>query len=159
MPLPCFPRLLNSHSARVLPHSLITQVNAYLQFTRDHASKIEAHEAEKGIFKRLLPMGLAAMKVYFAQHGTGDVGPDITWADGVDLPRERKPRERDYFSLFGKFAVAQTCYRAPGEPGIFPLDTEFNRPERCARTSCKRGVSLKSTQNGHAQTKYTAAGV
>ena len=34
-----------------------------------------AHEAEKGIFKRLLPIGLAAMKLYFAQRGTGDDGP------------------------------------------------------------------------------------
>ena len=40
-------------------------------------------------------------------------------------------RGRDYFSLFGKFAVARTCYRTPGEPGIFPLDAQVNLPERC----------------------------
>jgi hypothetical protein len=102
-----------------------------LQFARDDASKLEAHEAEKGIFKRLLPIGLAAMKLYFAQHGTGDMGPAITRADGMDLPRERKLREREYCSLFGKFAVARTCYRTPGEPGIFPLDAQVNLPARC----------------------------
>jgi hypothetical protein len=102
-----------------------------LQFARDDASKLEAHEAEKGIFKRLLPIGLAAMKLYFAQHGTGDMGPAITRADGMDLPRERKLREREYFSLFGKFAVARACYRTPGEPGIFPLDAQVNLPARC----------------------------
>ena len=102
-----------------------------LQFARETAGKLEAHEAEKGIFKRLLPMGLAAMKLYFAQHGTGDVGPAVTRADGVLLPREQRLRERDYFSLFGKFAVPRTCYRAPGEPGVFPLDAQVNLPERC----------------------------
>jgi hypothetical protein len=102
-----------------------------LQFARESADKLEAHEAEKGIFKRLLPIGLAAMKLYFAQRGTGDVGPAITRADGVLLTREKQLRGRDYFSLFGKFAVARTCYRTRGEPGIFPLDAQVNLPERC----------------------------
>jgi hypothetical protein len=97
-------------------------LQALLQFARESGGKLAAHEAEKGIFKRLLPIGLAAMKLYFAQRGTGDVGPAITRADGVLLAREQKLRGRDYFSLFGKFAVAWTCYRAAGEPGIFPLD-------------------------------------
>ena len=106
-------------------------LQALLQFARESAGTLEAHEAEKGIFKRLLPMGLAAMKLYFAQRGTGDVGPAITRADGVILPREKTLRGRDYCSLFGTFAVARTCYRMPGEPGIFPLDAQVNLPERC----------------------------
>jgi hypothetical protein len=106
-------------------------LQALIKFAREHAGKIEAHEAEKGIFKRLLPIGLAAMKLYFAERGTGDVGPAVTRADGVHLAREKPLRGRDYFSLFGKFAVARTCYRAPGEPGIFPLDAQVNLPERC----------------------------
>jgi hypothetical protein len=102
-----------------------------LQFARETAGTLEAHEAEQGIFTRLLPMGLAAMKLYFAQRGTGDVGPAVTRADGVLLPREQRLRERDYCSLFGKFAVPRTCYRTPGEPGLFPLDAQVNLPERC----------------------------
>ena len=85
----------------------------------------------KGIFKRLLPIGLAAMQLYFAQRGTGDVGPAVMLDDGARLPREKRLRGRDYFSLFGKFAVARTCYRTPGEPGIFPLDAQVNFPVRC----------------------------
>jgi hypothetical protein len=102
-----------------------------LQFARDQARKLEAHEAEKGIFKRLLPIGLAAMKLSCAQRGTGDAGPVVTPADGVLLPREQQLRGRDYFSLFGTFAVARTCYRIPGEPGIYPLDAQVNLPARC----------------------------
>jgi hypothetical protein len=106
-------------------------LQALLQCAQEQAGTLEAHEAEKGIFKRLLPIGLAAMKLYFAQRGTGDVGPAVTRADGMILPREKPLRGRDYFSLFGKFAVARTCYRTPGEPGIFPLDAQVNLPERC----------------------------
>jgi hypothetical protein len=106
-------------------------LQALLQFTRESASTLEAHEAETGIFKRLLPMGWAAMKRDFAQRGTGDIGPAIARADGVVLPREQTRRGRDYFALFGKFAVPRTCYRRPGEPGIVPLDAQVNLPERC----------------------------
>src|SRR2546427_6932875 len=106
-------------------------LQALITFAREHAGKLEAHEAEKGIFKRLLPIGLAAMKLSFAQGGTGDVGPAVTRADGVPLPREQKLRGRDSFAIFGKFKVARTCDRAPGAPGIFPLDTQVNLPERC----------------------------
>ena len=71
------------------------------------------------------------MKLYFAQRGTGDMGAAVTRADGMLLPREQTLRARDYCSLFGKFKVARTCYRTPGEPGIFPLDAQVNFPERC----------------------------
>jgi len=106
-------------------------LQALITFVRDNAGKLAAHEAEQGIFKRLLPIGLAAMKLYFAQRGPGDVGPAVTRADGMLLPREQKLRGRDYFSIFGKFKVARTCYRVPGEPGIVPLDAQVNLPERC----------------------------
>jgi hypothetical protein len=59
------------------------------------------------------------------------VGPAITQADGGVLPRGPTRRRRDYVSLVGTFAVARTCYRTPGEPGICPLDAQINRHERC----------------------------
>jgi hypothetical protein len=106
-------------------------LQALLQCASEHAGKLEAHEAEQGIFKRLLPIGLAAMKLYFAQRGTGDLGPAVTRADGRLLPREPTLRGRDYGSRFGKFTVARTCDRTPGAPGICPLDAQVNLPTRC----------------------------
>src|SRR5262245_16251894 len=84
-------------------------LQALLMFARETAGTLEAHEAEKGIVKRLLPIGLAAMKLDFAQRGTGDGGPAVTQADGIFLPREQKLRGRDDFSRFGTFAVPRTC--------------------------------------------------
>lgn len=106
-------------------------LQALMQFAMEYAGKLEAHEAETGLFKRRLPIGLAAMKRYFAPRGTGDVGPAITRADGLRLLQEQALRGRDDFSLFGKVAVARSCYRTPEEPGIFPLDAQVNLPERC----------------------------
>ena len=106
-------------------------LQALIMFAGETAGTLEAHEAETGLFRRRLPMGLAAMKLYVAQRGTGDVGPAVRQADGVLLPREQKLRGRDDFSLFGTFAGPRTCSRTPGEPGIFPLDAQVTRPERC----------------------------
>lgn len=104
---------------------------ALLSFVRETAGQLEAHDAEKGIFKRLLPLGLAALRLYFAERGTGEVGPAVEREDGEVLLREGQLRDRDYFSLFGKLAVPRTCYRTVGEPGIFPLDEQANLPARC----------------------------
>jgi hypothetical protein len=106
-------------------------LQALLQFASENAGKLEAHDAEQGIFTRLMPIGLAAMQRSFAQRGTGAVGPAVTRDDGVLLPREQQLRARDDCSLFGTCAVARTCDRTPGEPGIFPLDAQINLPERC----------------------------
>jgi hypothetical protein len=106
-------------------------LQALITFARESAGKLEAHAAEQGIFKRRLPIGLAAMKRYFAERGTGDGGPAITRANGEMLPRQTQLRGRDYLSIFGTFKVARPCYRTPGEPGIFPLDAPVNLPERC----------------------------
>jgi hypothetical protein len=106
-------------------------LQALITCARESAGKLEAHAAEKGIFKRLLPIGLAAMKRYVAQRGTGAVGPAIMRADGAMLPRQTPRRGRDDCSRFGKFKVARTCDRTPGEPGLCPLDAPVNFPERC----------------------------
>jgi hypothetical protein len=90
----------------------------------------QAHEVEEGIFRLVFQVAYYALQSYFAQKGTGDVGPAIEREDGVVLERESSLRGRVYFSVFGKLDVPRTCYRAPGEPGIFPLDEQVNFPDR-----------------------------
>lgn len=122
-------------------------LQALITFVRENAGTLEAHEAEQGIFKRLLPIGLAAMKLYCAPRGPGDVGAAVTRGDGVLLPREQRLRGRDYFSRFGKFAVPRTCDRTPGEPGIFPLDAQVNLPERCDSDCLQEWMSVFAVEH------------
>ena len=98
---------------------------------REHAGTLEAHAAEQGLFKRLWPMGLAALPWSVAACGTGAVGPAITRADGRLLTREQPLRGRQSCSRFGPFAVARTGDRTAGALGLCPLDAPVNRPERC----------------------------
>jgi hypothetical protein len=90
-----------------------------------------AHDAEKGLFTRRRPRGLAAMKRSFAQRGTGEVGPAVTRADGELRPREKRRRGRADGARVGTFTGARTGDRTPGEPGSFPLDAQVTLPARC----------------------------
>ena len=114
-------------------------LQALLSFVQEKAGQLEAQEAEKGIFKRLLPLGLAALRLYFAERGTGEVGPAVEREDGEVLVREGKLRARDYFSVFGKLDVPRTCYRTAGEPGIFPWTSRSTSPSAVIRTFCRSG--------------------
>jgi hypothetical protein len=122
-------------------------VDTLFRFVEEHAHDLEAHEAEKSIFKLLLPVGLAGMKAYFAKRGTGDVGAEIRRNDGVVLKREGFLRERDYFSIFGKFDVPRSCYRTPGEEGVFPLDEQVNLPDRCYSYFLQEWMSLFAVEH------------
>jgi hypothetical protein len=100
-----------------------------IQFVRGEATHLEAHEIERGIFERILPIGLAAMKLYFAEKGTGDHGENLIHDDQF-YRRQPGFRDRRYASIFGPLDIARTCYRRLGEEGIYPLDHEANLPDR-----------------------------
>lgn len=102
-----------------------------IRFVKSKARKSEAHEVERGIFSLILSIGLGAMKLYFAECGTGNCGKTVLAADGRLLPRSKGLFERAYFCIFGKFNVPRTRYRARSGDSIFPLDSEVNLPERC----------------------------
>lgn len=102
-----------------------------IEFIRSSAGKMEAHEAERQIFRMLLAVGLAAMRLYFAERGTGDVGSAIIEAGGRVLKRLKGLFECSYFSVFGKLWVPRTRYRARAGESIFPLDREVNLPDQC----------------------------
>jgi hypothetical protein len=121
-------------------------LQALLQFARQEAGPREAHEAEQGIFTRLLPIGWAAMPLDFAQRGTGDRGAAITRADGVTLPQEPRLRGRDDFALVGTFTVARPCYRPAGEAGSCPLDAQGHLPERCDAYGLQEGMPVLAVE-------------
>ena len=101
-----------------------------LTCVRERAGTRAAHDAETGIFTRLLPSGWAALQRCVAPRGPGELGAAVPRADGMRLPRETPRRARDDCSRFGTGAGPRTCDRTPGAPGICPLDAPVNFPER-----------------------------
>ena len=122
-----------------------------LDYVKDNASKLNAHEMEEGIFKKLIPIGQAALKTYFAEKGTGDISHEIQREDGIILKREWGLRSRTYSSIFGEIVVPRTCYRRLGEAGIFPLDEAVNFPEHCYSYYLQEWMNLLSLDHPYAE--------
>jgi len=107
------------------------EVKELFEYVQNGATQLEACEMEKAVFAKLMQIGLAGMKCYFAEKGTGDVGLELELENGKLLKKETRLHGRDYFSVFGKIKVPRTCYRVEGEKGVMPLDAQANLPKRC----------------------------
>jgi hypothetical protein len=130
-------------------------VKELFQFVQEQAEESEAYQMESTIFEKLHKIGLAAMTCYFATKGTGDVGSDLSLANGTVLKRESGFRGRDYFSVFGKLKVPRTCYRAVGHRGLMPLDAQANLPKRCYSYLLQEWMDLLSLRDGFAESSLS----
>ena len=106
-------------------------VKELFEFVTRHAGEMTAYQMEQDIFAKVMQIGLAAMKCYFAAKGTGDVGATLSLDDGTVATKAKGVCGRQYFSVFGKFSVPRTVYRAYARPGVMPLDAQADLPERC----------------------------
>jgi hypothetical protein len=107
------------------------EVKELFEFVTNSAEDLTAYQMEQHIFARVMQLGLAAMKGYFAAKGTGDVGEALPLHDGTLASKAEALCGRDYFSVFGKFKVPRTVYRAFAKHGVMPLDAQADMPERC----------------------------
>jgi Predicted DNA modification methylase len=106
------------------------EVKELFEFVTNNAEAMDAYSMEQSIFSRIMAIGLSAMKGYFAEKGTGDVGNVLELEDGTTLKKEKRLLLKNYFSVFGKLGVPRTCYRTNGREGVMPLDAQANLPER-----------------------------
>ena len=130
-------------------------VKELFQFVQDHAADSDAYQMESAIFSRLQKIGLAALRCYFAEKGTGDIGAELEVSEGTVLKRESGLRGRDYFSVFGKLKVPRTCYRAPGHDGQMPLDAQANLPRRCYSYLLQEWMDLFSLRDSFAESSLS----
>jgi hypothetical protein len=133
------------------------EVKKLFEFVSDYAGEYKAYEMEQTIFTKVMRIGLSAMKCYFAQIGTGDVGETISLPDGVVLQRANELRGRDYFSVFGKFKVPRSYYQGKGESGVFPLDAQTDLPERCYSYLLQEWMDLMSLRETFKESESSLA--
>ncbi len=101
------------------------------EFVRNNAESMQAYEMEINIFRLTQIIAFSAMEYYFAEKGTGDIGPELKLENGTILKKEGRLHGRQYFSIFGKLNVPRSCYRLEGYSGIMPLDAQADLPDRC----------------------------
>src|SRR5262249_7918517 len=62
-------------------------------------------QVERGLFERLLQLGLSLLTAHVAAHGDGDVGDTATAPDGRPCRKLPQPHERTYRSVFGPLTI------------------------------------------------------
>ena len=131
------------------------EVKQLFEFVTNNADAMDSYSIEKAIFSRLMGIGLAAMKGYFAEKGTGDIGDVLQLDDETTLKREKRLLEKIYFSVFGKLSVPRACYRAKGVEGVMPLDAQANLPERSYSYLLQEWMDLLSIRDSFSEGSVT----
>jgi len=131
------------------------EVKQLFEFVTNNAENMDAYSMEQGIFSRIMGIGLSAMKGYFAEKGTGDVGNVLELEDQTTLKKEKRLLWKNYFSVFGKLTVPRTCYRTNGREGIMPLDAQANLPDRTYSYLLQEWMDLLSIRDSFGEASVT----
>jgi hypothetical protein len=105
-----------------------TKLSEIVEFIKDNANKLEAHEMEKELFREIQEMGKFLLGGYFSSVEKNDIGISLKNVEGVELKRHTK-KSREYFSIFGNIDINRTVYWEKGYKTITPLDKQCNLPQ------------------------------
>jgi len=101
---------------------------AYVTGPQTHA--VTADEVERTLFRRLLALGAALLRLFFVSRAAVRPAGPVHGPDGTPLAYHDR-RRTTYYSVFGKLAFYRHAFTAPGQPVICPLDAALGLPERC----------------------------
>jgi hypothetical protein len=106
----------------------LDQLQAFVHLAVQQGTAV--HEVERGLWKQLLELGRRLLGTFFAQSGTGDLGPTLTLPNGDTVCRLEEVHSRPYVSIFGKFQLPRTVYGSrEGQAIAFvPLDNRLQLP-------------------------------
>jgi len=131
------------------------EIKDLFQYVKTDAERIKAYDVEKEIFSRIMLIGLAAMKCYFAEKGTGDIGAELPLDNGAILKKISTLRGHEYFSVFGKIKVPRTYYHGEGQPGVMPLDASADLPARCYSYLLQEWMDTLSIRDSFKESEIT----
>jgi hypothetical protein len=105
------------------------QFEELVKFFRQAANEeLRLDEFERGLWRRLLAIGLAMLEAFVAQAGDGDVG-ETCEQDGQTLRRLDAARVRRYVSIFGALAISRRVYAVrEKQQEHAPLDARLGLP-------------------------------
>src|SRR3954453_19674531 len=114
------------------------------------------HQVEEIIFRDVLKIGLAMLRVFLAASGNGDVGPTLTIPRGdADeppqvLPRLDSPRSRPYLSIFGEVTIERVGYGVD-RLDAGPLDPRPHPPRRQYPSLLQKWLGSFVIDDAHAE--------
>src|SRR5580658_2018524 len=87
-------------------------------------------DVERGVLGKVLDMGQAALELFLAAQGDGDLGPSVEVEDGRTLLRSDSVEKRPLRTIFGKqtleaYVYSSGCRR---KVELRPIDARINLP-------------------------------
>ena len=129
-------------------HSLI----AYVQ--EADARTHTAAEVEITLFRRLLALGLALLRLFFLTRAALPQEAPRAPASGLPLPAHDH-RPITYYSVFGKLSFTRQYFYAAGLGGACPLDAALSLPARTYSDLLRDWMSYDATDGAYRETSTT----
>lgn len=117
------------------PESIVPQLQQEFQnllayVTGPDARSQTTYIVELTLFRRLLALGAALLRLFFVTRAAVRPAAPVTAPDGTRLTYHDL-RPTTYYSVFGKVRFERHYFTAPGQPGRCPVDAELSLPARC----------------------------
>jgi hypothetical protein len=125
MILATFPVLGKSDVALV---ELAEDLAAFVRRGAQDGSSLDA--VERAVLGKVLDLGLAALDIFLAAQGNGDLGPSVEVEDGKTLYRSESVEKRPLRTIFGEHAFEAYVYSSGSKRKIElrPIDARVNLP-------------------------------
>jgi hypothetical protein len=111
-----------------------------------------AYPVELPLFRRLLALGAARLRLFFVTRAAVRPAEPVTAPDGTRLPSHNQ-RPTTYDSGFGKVRFARHACMAPGLEGFCPLDAELSWPARCYSDLLREGAVYGATDASYRESQ------
>jgi hypothetical protein len=120
--------------------------------TNEESRHRTAYEVERTLFRRLLALGAALLRLFFTSRAAARPSEPRTTRSGRRM-RYTGMRETTYVSVFGPVRFARHYYTAPGHPGTCPLDAELSLPKRCYSDLLREWFTYGATEVSYRATQ------
>ena len=119
---------------------------AYVTGPETRASS--AYEVERTVFRRLLVLGAALLRLFFVTRAASRPAGPVQSPDGTPLAYHDQ-RQTTYYSVFGKIVFSRHAFAATGQPVICPLDAALSLPARCYSDLLREWMSYGATDESY----------
>jgi hypothetical protein len=115
-----------------------------------------AYEVELTLFRRLLSVGAALLRLFFISRAAVRPTAPIRSPDGTRLAyHDRRPTS--YYSVFGKLVFHRHAFTAPNQPVVCPLDAALSLPARCYSDLLREWMAYGTTDEAYRETQSLLA--
>jgi hypothetical protein len=118
---------MTSNSDEIVQHVQHDFQNLLGYITGPDARAQTAYTVELTLFRRLLALGAALLRLFFVTRAAVRPAEPVTAPDGMRLTYHDQ-RPMTYYSVFGKVRFWRHAFTAPGHESLCPLDAELSLP-------------------------------